>query len=109
MQDFALDFSEAVSAQQEDVVAHGQNYYDFFRVQYAGAWDSGKNYGCLCDVGFRGADCSLLECPSNEDPLDEETCEKYDTWYAQGNSEEGNAVRVVDWAATNHTHYNPIR
>jgi hypothetical protein len=35
---------------------------------------------CLCDVGYRGPDCSLVECPSNEDPLDEETCEKYDGW-----------------------------
>jgi len=46
-QDFALDFSEAVSTQQENIVAHGEHYYDFFRAQYAGAWDSGKHYGSV--------------------------------------------------------------
>lgn len=25
-------------------------------------------YGCLCDPGHRGPDCSLIECPSGEDP-----------------------------------------
>lgn len=108
-EDFALDFSEAVSAQQENIVSHNQHYYDFFRAQYTGAWDSGKNYGCLCDVGYRGADCSLVECPSNEDPLDEETCEKYDAWYTSGNAGTGNAILIGDWAASDKTHYNPIR
>jgi hypothetical protein len=97
-----------VSAQQEDIIAHGEHYYDFFRAQYKNAWDSGKHYGCLCDVGFRGADCSLMECPSNEDPLDVETCEKYDTWYSEGNSESGNVIRTSDWFAADLTYYNPI-
>lgn len=107
-EDFALDFSEAVSVQQEEVAAHGMVYYDFFRAQYADAWDSGKHYGCLCDVGFRGADCSLMECPTNEDPLDEETCTKYDTWYTEGNLETGNAIRLSDWVNADLTYYNPI-
>ena len=51
----------------------------------------------------------MIECPSNEDPLDEETCEKYATWYADGNAGDGNAILAADWAAGNLTHYNPIR
>jgi len=50
-----------------------------------------------------------MECPSNEDPLDVETCEKFDAWYDAGNTAEGNAVRVGDWSTSNHTYYNPIR
>lgn len=36
---------------------------------YNTAWDSNKHYGCKCDLGFRGPDCSLQECPSDADPL----------------------------------------
>ena len=25
--------------------------------------------GCKCDKGYRGPDCSLIECPSGTDPL----------------------------------------
>merc|ERR1719453_1970653 len=37
---------------------------------YSSPWDSLKEVGCLCDVGFRGPDCSLQECPTGADPLD---------------------------------------
>jgi hypothetical protein len=37
--------------------------------QYSSAWDMDKSYGCQCDQGFRGPDCSLIECPSGTDPL----------------------------------------
>merc|ERR1711991_558669 len=36
---------------------------------YDSAWDAEYNYGCKCDDGFRGPDCSLIECPSAADPL----------------------------------------
>ena len=36
---------------------------------YNYAWDSEKHFGCKCDAGFRGPDCSLQECPSDYDPL----------------------------------------
>jgi hypothetical protein len=36
---------------------------------YASAWDAPISFGCKCDNGFRGADCSLIECPSGTDPL----------------------------------------
>lgn len=37
--------------------------------RYKLAWDSGLHHGCKCDSGYRGADCSLVECPSGDDPL----------------------------------------
>jgi hypothetical protein len=38
-------------------------------MDYDGAWDSTKQMGCKCDAGFRGPDCSLMECPGGADPL----------------------------------------
>jgi len=32
-------------------------------------WDSAIQYGCKCDNGFKGADCSKMECPSGADPM----------------------------------------
>mmetsp|Transcript_20976 Transcript_20976/g.37150 ORF Transcript_20976/g.37150 Transcript_20976/m.37150 type:complete len:267 (-) Transcript_20976:3-803(-) len=37
--------------------------------EYEGAWDSDKVSGCMCDSGFRGADCSRIECPSTTDVM----------------------------------------
>eukprot|EP01031_Cornospumella_fuschlensis_P031117 gene31117-37607_t len=34
---------------------------------YETPWDADKHVGCVCDVGFRGPDCSLRECPSGPD------------------------------------------
>jgi len=42
-----------------------------YLVSYDKAWDSGLHYGCKCDIGYRGPDCSLVECPSADDPLDD--------------------------------------
>jgi len=36
--------------------------------RYNGAWDSGLEFGCLCDSGFRGNACTMQECPSSADP-----------------------------------------
>jgi len=35
---------------------------------YSG-FDATSAYGCKCDAGFRGADCSQRECPSGSDPM----------------------------------------
>ena len=32
-------------------------------------WDASMVYGCYCDPGFQGYDCSLFTCPSGDDPL----------------------------------------
>ena len=36
---------------------------------YTSPWDAMKHVGCVCDMGFRGPDCSLEECPSGPDVL----------------------------------------
>jgi hypothetical protein len=36
---------------------------------YATPWDAEKHVGCTCDLGYRGPDCSLQECPSGADVL----------------------------------------
>ncbi|KAH8067881.1 tenascin-like protein [Aureococcus anophagefferens] len=36
---------------------------------YDTPWDAMKHVGCVCDLGFRGPDCSLQECPSGTDVL----------------------------------------
>ena len=38
-------------------------------IQYDSAWDNDKSFGCKCDAGFRGADCSQAECLSGADPI----------------------------------------
>lgn len=37
--------------------------------EYKTPWDSLKEVGCVCDLGRRGPDCSLIECPSGPDVL----------------------------------------
>merc|ERR1712025_393601 len=137
--DFAIDFSEAVYKAQVAVdpsiqAASGDNkqsYYDYFLVTYDTAWDAGMQFGCLCDVGFRGVDCSIVECPTSYDAMDEETCEKYAEWESWGtfvgnaNSiikngvpdspsilGQGNTILVREWdrpaRGTATTPYNPI-
>ena len=36
---------------------------------YTTPWDSNKEIGCVCDMGYRGPACELQECPSGPDPL----------------------------------------
>merc|ERR1712182_25550 len=36
---------------------------------YSSPWDANKHVGCVCDLGARGPDCSLEECPSGADVL----------------------------------------
>lgn len=46
-------------------------YYDDDSVQYdyIDVWDAHKIYGCVCDYPYHGYDCSLVECPTGDDPL----------------------------------------
>jgi len=36
---------------------------------YTSIWDAEKIYGCECDQGFTGYDCSRMECPKGDDPM----------------------------------------
>ena len=51
-------------------IEHLDNYFSTYMATYDDAWDSNLQWGCDCDGGFFGPDCSLRECPSNVDPLD---------------------------------------
>jgi len=31
-------------------------------------WDKDRVHGCLCDPGYSGYDCSLIDCPRGDDP-----------------------------------------
>jgi len=39
------------------------------RIRYDNVWDADKIYGCLCDEGYSGYDCSIMSCPLGDDPL----------------------------------------
>jgi len=36
---------------------------------YETIWDSSKIFGCVCDYPFYGPDCSLMDCPTGDDPM----------------------------------------
>lgn len=35
--------------------------------EYSLPWDADKLLACVCDIGYRGLDCSMVECPSRAD------------------------------------------
>ncbi|KAL7476747.1 hypothetical protein ACHAW6_002583 [Cyclotella cf. meneghiniana] len=39
------------------------------RFSYDQVWDSDKIFGCVCDNGYTGFDCSLRVCPTGDNPL----------------------------------------
>lgn len=47
--------------QQQLAVENGRSYEV--------PWDATKQVGCVCDIGFRGSDCSMVECPTGPDIL----------------------------------------
>jgi hypothetical protein len=70
----AVDYSGCSRA-----IEHDDDYYKTYMVSYENAWDSGLQYGCRCDSGFSGADCSERECPTSFDPLDSSCLEDLQT------------------------------
>jgi hypothetical protein len=36
---------------------------------YDNVWDAQSMYGCNCDRGYFGPDCSLKHCPTGDDPF----------------------------------------
>ena len=49
-------------------IKHEQLAYEASKT-YSEPWDALKHVGCVCDLGARGPDCSLEECPSGSDAL----------------------------------------
>eukprot|EP00957_Ditylum_brightwellii_P148284 11289900-Ditylum_brightwellii.AAC.1 len=39
------------------------------RYRYDYVWDAHKIYGCVCDYGYAGYDCSMRTCPRGDDPM----------------------------------------
>jgi len=75
--DFAYDWAIAKTTQirQGTVDDHTEAFKENYFASYDKAWDSDMHYGCLCDSGYRGPSCALVECPSSVDPLDDK-CSK---------------------------------
>jgi len=70
--DFAYDWAVAKTTQiQNDKTDHTELFKETYFASYDDAWDSDMHYGCLCDQGYRGPSCALVECPSSDDPLDD--------------------------------------
>lgn len=55
-----LSMREAATQLDLDSVSWSTNYDE---------WDADAIYGCACDEGFTGFDCSERECPRGDDPL----------------------------------------
>ena len=44
--------------------ANGKTFYS-----YTNVWDADMIYGCACDEGYTGHDCSIRLCPTGDDPM----------------------------------------
>merc|ERR1712019_25362 len=91
--DFAYDFAVSKTDQLMQTDLSTEAFHQNYVATYDGAWDSDHLYGCRCDRGYRGANCALIECPSNDDPLDDK-CSKEEDEYTVEN------FQVQKFAAT---------
>ena len=46
-----------------------QLFHATSQLSYTAVWDANMVYGCNCDEGWEGADCSLQTCIRSDDPL----------------------------------------
>jgi len=76
--DFAYDFAVSKTNQMLQTHLSTEMFKENYAVTYDDAWDSDHLYGCLCDRGYRGANCALIECPSSNDPLDDKCTDEED-------------------------------
>ena len=51
------------------------------RPNYAPTWDAEKAFGCKCDEGYEGYDCSLRSCPTGDDPMTRDSTQKHEKQY----------------------------
>ena len=47
---------------------------------YATIWDADKIFGCNCDSGYTGPDCSIHMCPYGDDPLTGKISESHEIY-----------------------------
>jgi len=76
--DFAYDFAVAKTNQMLQTHESTERFKENYATTYNSAWDSDHLYGCLCDRGYRGSNCALVECPSSDDPLDDKCSDEED-------------------------------
>ncbi|KAG7378709.1 hypothetical protein PHYPSEUDO_009748 [Phytophthora pseudosyringae] len=50
------------------MAATKNDYNLLYSATYDTPWDADRIYGCVCDHGYTGADCSLRQCPYGDDP-----------------------------------------
>lgn len=95
-----VKFAQDATVKMQPYLFHkdGLNAEFSYLVSYDEAWDSGMHFGCKCDVGYRGPDCSLVECPSGDDPMEDENFCQWDlavtefvdaTWFFSQSSSNG--------------------
>lgn len=58
-----------IAERADEVISPDNSGLGGGHAKYSLNWDAEKQQGCFCDYGFRGADCSLIECPSKADPI----------------------------------------
>ncbi|CEG43460.1 Teneurin-1 and related extracellular matrix proteins, contain EGF-like repeats [Plasmopara halstedii] len=51
------------------MAAMRNDYNLFHSTLYDTPWDADRIYGCVCDYGYTGVDCSLRQCPYGDDPI----------------------------------------
>jgi hypothetical protein len=67
--DYSHDADDSFVSKQFGTPSSHPNTVPNVGAKYDDAWDADYNYGCKCDSGYRGSDCSLKECPSGTDAL----------------------------------------
>ena len=67
--DYSHDADDSMVSVQFGIPSSNPNTVPNTGAVYDNAWDATKSFGCKCDNGFQGADCSLRACPSGTDPL----------------------------------------
>ncbi|KAL4138227.1 hypothetical protein PRIC2_001734 [Phytophthora ramorum] len=51
------------------MAATKNDYNLLYSAPYDTPWDADRIYGCVCDHGYTGVDCSLRQCPYGDDPI----------------------------------------
>ena len=67
MQFLAATDNDRFSEYEKESAKHSTTGYGNYL--YTDIWDFDKMYGCECDEGYTGYDCSLRYCPTGDDPL----------------------------------------